>query len=345
VFTIDCTTNGKARMTLVCSKSCQDKVVAHVEKPLAVADGLVGSEKIVLLPNYSDLPTDVEGDAGACIPLVVVPKPSAARINVMVTDFFSTLATNYDSENFRSTKRLKYTNAVDDVVASELRRSARPVLRALDLFCGTGRRALSIRELSGQSYRLDGFDKATDMVRLASERGLNMLPVNAFDFELEARGAPTDPLPGGPTNVYDAVTCLYSFGHLPDLVARTRVLKRLFRLLRPGGKLFMDVFNVLDSHNEWGPDIANAFRELHLEDEGYDMGDIFYKRTGPGHRSLSFLHYFSRMELVDLLKDCGFTIERFFTVGYGHEAGRVLEESDNGFDDAGPILLVARRNA
>jgi len=221
----------------------------------------------------------------------------------------------------------------------------RPVQRALDLFCGTGRRALSIRELSGQSYRLDGFDKATDMVRLASERGLNMLPVNAFDFELEARGAPTDPLPGGPTNVYDAVTCLYSFGHLPDLVARTRVLKRLFRLLRPGGKLFMDVFNVLDSHNEWGPDIANAFRELHLEDEGYDMGDIFYKRTGPGHRSLSFLHYFSRMELVDLLKDCGFTIERFFTVGYGHEAGRVLEESDNGFDDAGPILLVARRNA
>ena len=40
-----------------------------------------------------------------------------------------------------------------------------------------------------------------------------------------------------------------------------------------------DVFNV-DNPNEWGPEALHLFEELELANEGYERGDLFYRRHG-----------------------------------------------------------------
>ena len=67
----------------------------------------------------------------------------------------------------------------------------------------------------------------------------------------------------------------------------------------------MDVFN-LENPNEWGPEALNLFEELELGNEGYERGDLFYKRHGG--ETVAFLHYCSKQGIIDLLESCGFII-------------------------------------
>ncbi|MCB9169528.1 MAG: methyltransferase domain-containing protein [Flavobacteriales bacterium] len=243
----------------------------------------------------------------------VVPKPTNERIIDMVRGYYEEQAERYDDSDARDPVRTKYTKGVNALIAEALRQ-IEPLDAMLALACGTGRRASNIRQLSGRDYELWGVDVSGAMADIASERGIHAINARWADADV-------------PRGHFDACTILYAFGHVPGVAMREAWLRKVHDALRPGGRLYLDTFNLNDGH-EWGPRARQAYRDLDLAEQGYDLGDVFYIRSGGTHPA--FLHYFDEPGLRDLLDRCGFSVERIRHVGYVHRAGEVLPAGEQG---------------
>ncbi|MCB0790433.1 MAG: methyltransferase domain-containing protein [Flavobacteriales bacterium] len=252
----------------------------------------------------------------------VVPKPTSERIIDMVRAYYEEQAERYDDADARDPIRTNYTEGVNALIAEALAKSER-MEAMLALACGTGRRASDIRQASGRDYALWGVDLSGAMADIATERGIHA--INARWTEAEV-----------PRDHFDACTILYAFGHVPDAALREAWLRKVHDALRPGGRLFLDAFDLNDRH-EWGPRARKAYHDLDLGDQGYELGDVFYVRSGGTHPA--FLHYFEEDGLRDLLERCGFAVERIRHVGYVHCAGEVLPP-----DEPGMLFVEAVRH-
>ena len=99
----------------------------------------------------------------------------------------------------------------------------------LDLCCGTGRHIGSLCE---RGYEVIGLDRSMTALDRAKKRcpicNLVVADMNAIPFK---------------TASFDAVICLWqSFGYLDD-AANLDVLKQIRAVLRPGGRLLLDVYH------------------------------------------------------------------------------------------------------
>ncbi len=102
-----------------------------------------------------------------------------------------------------------------------LRRHGAPVRRVLDVGCGTGLHALSLRNLG---YEVDGLDLEPALVRIAAERN----PQGRF-WQADMAEFRTE-------RAFDAVLCLFSaIGHVTDVEALRRTLRCFARALTPAG--------------------------------------------------------------------------------------------------------------
>ena len=251
----------------------------------------------------------------------LIPKPKSLEILHSISAYYSEQAETYDHLDQGSEKRRAYTNSINGIIAAdfgELNPS-----RVLHIACGTGRRPLDIQTRSRRNYKMEGVDISLGMVQAAKERGLDARIGHWNEIDVEK-------------SAFDAITFLYAFGHIPNIVERSKCLKKVFTALRPGGKFYVDVFN-LENPNEWGPEALNLFEELELGNEGYERGDLFYKRHGG--ETVAFLHYCSKQGIIDLLESCGFTIVHVHRIGYVDRPGECLGMEE----ECGNLLLVAEK--
>lgn len=252
----------------------------------------------------------------------VVPKPESIEIQEMIGEYYAEQAQSYDFFDLAHRSRKDYIKRINQLIAEYLK-PTEPFQNMLELACGTGRRAVKIRELTGREYAITGVDLSEEMCSHARKRGLNTHIGNWLELKI-------------PERLFDAATILYAFGHIPHHAERLESLRKIHRHLRTGAHLFLDVFN-LDDQNEWGPRAKSAFKKLHMDEFGFELGDVFYKKTGG--EAVAFLHYFTENELRDLLVQSGFFVEKIYHIGYVHESGKILGGNQN----KGALFAVARR--
>lgn len=248
----------------------------------------------------------------------LLPKPAAADIQKMVSTYYCEQALEYDASDAHSLIRARYTSGVNGLIAEHFK-NERPN-RVLDIACGTGRRAVGTRELSGQHYEIDGVDISARMVAKANEQGVEASIGSWGDCSMDRRD-------------YDAITLMYAFGHFSSANERVKALKQAYACLKPGGLFLFDAFNLQDPL-EWGPQAVEMFHAFDLEGQGYELGDVFYKKhEGQG---VAFLHYCEVDYLKNVLTQVGFEVESVRHIGYAENTGQVVLTG-------GKILIAARR--
>ena len=245
----------------------------------------------------------------------VVPKPSPKDIEKMVSAYYAEHASVYDNQDLQVLKRNRYTAAIDARIVkcvTDLNKE-KAVQKVMHFACGTGRRAASIQQLTALPYEMHGVDLCAEMAEQADGRGLRVEVASLID--IEARQAWQE---------CDVVTLLYAYGHLPNRSIRKHVLHVAQKMLRPGGQFIFDVFDVSDP-GEWGPDSIRQFNEQRLAAQGYEEGDVFYKRSNGDE--LAFMHYCDRNRLEELVLSAGFDAVEMTTIGYDQNPGK---ESSSG---------------
>lgn len=252
----------------------------------------------------------------------LIPKPSSGEILHAISAYYSEQAQTYDHLDAGSEKRTAYTGAINAIIGKDL--AQRPVNRVLHIACGTGRRAVDIQQRAGKDYRIEGVDISASMVDKAKERGVVARIGHWNEIAVEE-------------SAYDAVTFLYAFGHIPNVKARKRSLTKAAVVLKPGGRFYFDVFNV-ENPNEWGPEALALYEELNLKDEGYESGDLFYKRHEG--ETVAFLHYCTKSGITALVEACGLTVVDVHRIGYVQRSGESLDPAESG----GNLLIVAEKS-
>lgn len=269
---------------------------------------------------FSFVPASGKSNARTHRIFPVVPKPDSKTISALVSRYYREQAEEYDYFDLRHESRRRYNDRINVLIADRLALKD-SVERVVDLACGTGRRAIEIREQSQKDYHLCGIDLSPDMVAVAASRGMEVRTGNWLDIEI-------------PEHYADAVTFLYAYGHIPTEEERLASLKKVHRTLRPGGLFFFDVFNLNDK-SEWGPLAVKAFEEQNLERFGYERGDVFYRKIGG--EGIAFLHYCEETTLVELIERAGFHVDEVMHVGYVQQSGQILDGEN------GSLFIVARR--
>jgi len=153
---------------------------------------------------------------------------SFLKANVYTPQWFAT---------FLEPLPIEYTDL--DITAIQVRLPLGPFSRILDLCCGPGRHAARLMELG---YRVTGIDRDRDAVSLAQHRA----PTAAFHC-MDVRAI------GRLGEQFDGVLLLWqSFGYFSPK-ENDQLLRDIRALLRPGGRLLLDVFHADYFRRHQGP--------------------------------------------------------------------------------------------
>jgi len=176
----------------------------------------------------------------------------------------------------------------------------------LDIGCGNGRFSSFFKE-RGMEYH--GIDNSQKLISIAQS--------NFPDIDFKVASALD--LPYG-QNEFDLAFSLAVLHHIPSGGYRRQFLEEAFRVLKPGGVLFLAVWDL----RPWSMIRRRRFKRLKgylaaqikiiLKLENLDFGDFYIPWE---NRYRRYHHAFSRRELEKFAKDAGFAIESSGTVGLG----------------------------
>ncbi len=185
-------------------------------------------------------------------------------------------------------------------------------LRLLDLACGYGRHTLSLRKKGFEAVGLDLSQTLLARAARDSEKvGEAAPPFQCADMRV---------LPYA-SGAFDAVLSLFtSFGYFEDEADDQTVLNEVARVLRPGGKFFLDVLNKewLMAHftpRFWEEgEAAKLLNEMVFD---YERGRLLTKRTiipDQGERSELFsdIRLYTLAEMRRMLRAAGLTHKTAF---------------------------------
>ncbi len=150
--------------------------------------------------------------------------------------------------------------------------------KILDLGSGSGRNLLKLKKSKNRELHLVDFSK--EMIKLAKKRAKELgFAINAQVSKLEKTNFPD--------NYFDAAICTAAIHCIKTIQKREKSLKELFRILKPGAKADIEV---------WNKD-SNRFKGKSKEK--------FINWRDKGKR---YYYLYEEKELRNLLKKIGFKI-------------------------------------
>lgn len=215
--------------------------------------------------------------------------------------FYQTFA-----EDFSETRQRLQPGVVQVLDAVQLNASV------LDLGCGNGKVAAYLAE-SGHTGSYLGLDSAENLVEIAKELDLP----DAEFIHGDLASPDWDRLL--PDRVYEYVVCFAVMHHIPSRKLRIDFLKKVKRLLAPGGSFIHSNWQFLES-----PKLRERvlpWVTVGLSDQDVDEHDYLldWRRGGTGYR---YVHYYTSAELHALAEATGFKIIGLFTSdGEGNNLG------------------------
>ncbi len=190
----------------------------------------------------------------------------------------------------------------------------------LDWGCGSGR-LLSV--FAGKKIKYVGLDQSRELIWIARRTYAGEIKNGRAQFFCTGSRAKYFP-----PRTFAAAFLIASFHHLPTPRSRLALLRHLFQELKPGGILFLTVWNL---ESKWAEAKKSAWKEIALNDYL-----IPWKNAVGNVECERYYHHFSEAEITKLLEAAGFIVESVcFTTGTS-----VLDKK-NGRN----LVIVARRFA
>ncbi len=139
--------------------------------------------------------------------------------------------------------------------------------RVLEIGSGTGTLTLAATVRVGAGGEATGIDIAPEMVRVASRKAVR----KGVPAKFQTAGIAAIPFPD---NRFDVVMCSFMIFHMPEAV-RLKGLEEIFRVLKPGGRLFiLDVVSKKKKRDWRHHDLRDLAPILtQLEFRGIEMGE------------------------------------------------------------------------
>ncbi len=106
-----------------------------------------------------------------------------------------------------------------------------------------------------------------------------------------------------------AALCFSVLHHIPGRDSRLALLGEIRSLLPPGGSLALSVWQFL--HVPGMAAKVKPWKEAGLREEDVEPGDVLYP-WGKEGKALRYVHHFGEGELVSLVEEAGFQVERIF---------------------------------
>jgi demethylmenaquinone methyltransferase / 2-methoxy-6-polyprenyl-1,4-benzoquinol methylase len=243
---------------------------------------------------------------------------SEADAGLKVRDMFSRVAPRYDLLNHLLSMQL------DRVWRRRVARRVRPILqradaRVLDLCCGTGDLAFSLRRTPGTRAQIIGADFSHAMLVRARAKSLSTSAADAMPvFEADALRMPFA------DGSFDLVTTAFGFRNLANYEDG---LREIYRVLRPGGTVAILEFTepppgVMGDLYRW------YFRNVLPRIGAFLSGD----RAAYSYLPASVSRFFRPSELAGLMAAVGYGAPEFKVWTFGTVALHVGVKALSSFE-------------
>ncbi len=164
--------------------------------------------------------------------------------------------------------------------------------KVLDLGCGNGR-LIKILEENDCQIEYTGLDFSNKLIEQARESfpqyTFKVEDMNNIDYE---------------ENSFDMVFMIASFHHLETKEERLELLKKVNKILKPGGYLFMTNWNLFQKKY-----FKFLFKNIFKKKSWNDFFIPWQTYSQKGERLWRFYHSFTKRELENLLKKANFKLK------------------------------------
>ncbi len=180
--------------------------------------------------------------------------------------------------------------------------------RILDWGCGNGRLLLM---LENKKIEYFGVDQSKQLLKQARAEYAKAIKKGMVHFFCNAKRDKKFP-----PAFFDCAFMIASFFHLPDEKSRVQLLTNIYRELKPGGLLYISVWNLQSAwarlkKKNWKRIAENDFIIPWRDQSGKVLAERYY-------------HHFSRDELVACVERAGFMVQDthfFSTRGWSDDKG------------------------
>lgn len=199
----------------------------------------------------------------------------------------------------------------------------------LDVGCGNG---VFYPVLADKSINYVGMDISKKLLALARKKALKNKGKAKARF---VKGSITK-LPFK-NNQFDWVCVFAVMHHIPSEELRLRSAQEIWRVLKPGGRVAVTVWNMF---SDWAEKKFNISEQLKNNQKGFDKGDVIIPWKGTvGKVIYRYMRAFTKSELSKLFKDAGFKkVTAYYAI---KETGIKSQSAKDGKD----LVLMAEKQA
>jgi ubiquinone/menaquinone biosynthesis C-methylase UbiE len=203
----------------------------------------------------------------------------------LITKIYERIASEYDERIPGSTALDDHFSGTEITFVLERIDSSDDVL---DIGCGTGRLTLPVAR---RAHSVTGMDLTAGMIEEASRKARD----EGLDVQFEQGDMAALPFPD---NSFDVVVCMLALMHVPP-EDHSRVFAEVRRVLRPGGRLLVDVKNAVFERFT----AADRFATVDITD--VENEELVFTRTRDGDELRAPWHSFTPDDLKRLTAVAG----------------------------------------
>lgn len=188
--------------------------------------------------------------------------------------------------------------------------------KILDIGCGFGKISL---KLSSLGYSVTGIDINHEAIRLSKVAAESLILEGNSSGKTEFAVGSASELPFSEKS-FDLAVMQAFLTSVPEAQERTELIKETFRVLKPGGCLYL-----VELGQNWH---LKLYRNRYLRDFPVTKEEGSFLSKNPETGKVEYIaHHFSEKELVLLMINCGFDIDYFRIEKLKTRTGNII----NGF--------------